>query len=114
MLTKRVRRQLRELTPTVLMRESRAAVRGALLKYDVSLPVAQWHELEAEVRAAAATLAQTAGEERLGRFEVYCFGHCGDQNLHLNVIYSDSKFDVETLNQEMDNVKVATAMLLLI
>lgn len=99
--------KIRELIPVALAQMSRNADLSGpfLLKYDISMP---WSETERVVQSIEAYLSGHCGHVLLGRdvgvnsdsssrylkdhpsvkavLCVYCFGHAGDQNLHLNVI----------------------------
>jgi FAD/FMN-containing dehydrogenase len=100
--------KIRELIPVALAKMSRnGSLSGPfLLKYDISIP---WAETEVAVHAIREYLSQDCGHVLLDRDTlgvdsdggrdyfhdhasvdyvlcVFCFGHAGDQNLHLNVI----------------------------
>jgi D-2-hydroxyglutarate dehydrogenase len=63
--------ELRESLPEAVMKAGRG---GGTLKYDVSLPLADFYDIAVDARA------------RLGdKAEVAAWGHVGDGNLHLNV-----------------------------
>lgn len=62
---------------------------GRLYKYDVSIRVSQWNEFVDDIK----TLVRSASFWGVSSFHrdfpilsFYCFGHMGDENLHLNLI----------------------------
>ena len=74
---------LRESVPIALMQLSRLGrEKGRLYKYDISLTLQQMTEV------VAAVVSRVAESDRVPSLlvEPACFGHCGDLNLHLNVL----------------------------
>jgi hypothetical protein len=66
---------------------------GNLFKYDLSLPVREWECFLNEVALATAELGfllENRPASEIGvarpRLKFCCFGHMGDDNLHLNII----------------------------
>ena len=95
--------KIRENIPTSLMQQSRSlageggAVKGRLLKYDVSLTLVEMNEVVAELKnvlrakgyfvdGVISTPCSDIGNKDSLRADFCCFGHGGDLNLHLNVL----------------------------
>jgi FAD/FMN-containing dehydrogenase len=131
----------------VLMQTSRNQQRGLgrLFKYDVSLPLVKTQELVSilieqcllqgyRVRGASAAsnppahsnLQNIAGNDVLGLFrdhlelDMCCFGHAGDQNLHLNVLMrvldtlpADVKITPDVIKDVHNHIKVSVFRLVL-
>ena len=96
---------MREQVPTCLMDLSRQHG-GRLYKYDLSLTMPQMHEV-------VSALQDRLNEEKSYKFpslniEVCNFGHCGDLNLHLNILarprasHERTHGDLESLPSQLD------------
>eukprot|EP01031_Cornospumella_fuschlensis_P025484 gene25484-30767_t len=94
--------KVREFVPVELLRVSRMVfslpgglqLHSKLFKFDLSLPLLQVPAFVEDIRR---------GFQQRG-YEVFNFGHAGDQNIHLNIIAS---FPVESSDKEWETKKQA-------
>jgi len=96
---------MREIIPVALMdlskiKNAEEVYPGNLFKYDLSLSVLEWEAFIQNVKDAVLKLgfatnraAQIGATENKPLLQFCCFGHMGDENLHLNILlrYSNHK-----------------------
>eukprot|EP00606_Chrysophyceae_sp_TOSAG23-5_P000722 GSChrysophyteH2.ASY1.ANO1.293.1 assembled CDS len=92
--------QLREGIPVSLMQFGPGAGAGRLYKYDISLTLSQMDEIVALLREQLRSEGFFS-EDSLLNVSIANFGHCGDLNLHLNVL-AETQNELERLQSVLD------------
>lgn len=106
---------IRESVPVALMTLSRKLY-GKLFKYDVSLTLMEHNSFINNIANGLIKKGYNIGNNNnissnddSKRLEIYNFGHAGDQNLHLNILYSNpniiiSKSIIGEIQKDLDDV----------
>lgn len=99
---------IRENVPVALMALSRN-LHGKLFKYDISLSLMEHSSFIDKITNELITKGYTIGNNNDNdndkRLEIYNFGHAGDSNLHLNVMYSNSNSTDIINNSIIDEIQ---------
>ena len=110
--------KIREGIPVCLAQLSRATpgmkkCAGRLYKYDISLPLKEMHVVTEAVRQCISHLGLNSDSNGIN-INIACFGHCGDLNLHLNILArpctegSDVSQHLDQLQEALDGVVTRT------
>ena len=83
---------IRESVTIALNHEAKRSKSSVLFKYDISVPVTDVNDTVMRIKQNLAlrgylTSNTNVGQSLGGTIDVFCFGHMGDENLHLNVMY---------------------------